>query len=51
MKNAQNKPPITVPNKGRHMGGEMVRAEQFFGGESLHLPIHEYKGAPDATSN
>lgn len=33
MKNSQNKPPITVPNKGKHMGGEMVRAEQFFGGE------------------
>ncbi|PWN19529.1 thioredoxin-like protein [Microstroma glucosiphilum] len=31
MKNAQNKPPLTVPNKGKHMGGEMVRAEQFFG--------------------
>lgn len=31
MKTAGNKPPITVPNKGRWMGAEMVRAEHFYG--------------------
>lgn len=34
MKTSGNRPPITVPNKARWMGGEMVRAEKFYG---VHL--------------
>ena len=35
MKNSGNKPPISVPNKGKWMGKEMKTVKQFFGGECV----------------